>query len=155
MGRSFVTTDGEHGFWMRDTVLEVWLRFLALHIREPDDTDSVQTHEATKCIRDRFLLASTGYFVGCVPHGLEEVVATTEGATLLRSAVESLLQGLESAPKELSIGVLSLMGLEIYGYPGDFGTWRLIEVAHAFLALLDGKITATASSTEFMPGCRY
>ena len=135
MGTSFVTTDDQHGFWMRDSILEVWLRLLALHIREPNENDSARTREAAKQIRDQFLLASKGYFVGCVPHGLEEAVSTPEGATLVRSAVDSLLQALEKAPKELSKDVLNLLGTEGGYYTDDFETWRLIEVAHAFLGL--------------------
>ena len=154
MGTSFVTTDEEHGFWMRDSTLEIWLRLLALHIREPNDYDPAKTHEVAKRIRDQFLLASKGYFGRCVPHGLEEAVATTEGATLVRLAVQSLLQALEKAPKELSKDVLNLLAIEGFVFTDDFETWRLIEVAHAFLGLLDGKITSTARSTAFMPGTR-
>jgi len=154
MGTSFVTTDGEHGFWMRDSTLEIWLRLLALHIREPNDYESAHTHEIAKHIRDQFLLASKGCFNGCVPHGLEEAVATKDGATLVRSAIESLLQSLEKTPRALNKDVLNLLAIDGDVFIEDFETWRLIEVAHAFLGLLDGKITSTAQSTAFMPGTR-
>jgi hypothetical protein len=154
MGSSFVTIDHEHGFWMQDGVLEVWLRLLALHIREPNDNDSADAHATAKRIRDQFLLASKGYFGGCVPHGMEEAAATAEGAAFVRSAIESLLQALEKAPKLLSGDVPNLLAIEDSVFVEGFETWRLIEVAHAFLGLLDGKVSGTARSTAFMPGSR-
>jgi hypothetical protein len=154
MGTSFVTIDDEHGFWMEDGTLAVWLRLLALHIREPSYSDSNPTYETAKRIRDQFLLASKPYFGGCVPHGLEEAASTDVGANVVRSAVESLLQALDKAPKELSKDVLNLFAIEGRQFVEDFETWRLIEVAYAFLGLLDGKITGTARSTAFMPGSR-
>jgi hypothetical protein len=36
MGTSFVEI-GEKGFWMQDSILELWLRLLALHIADPDE----------------------------------------------------------------------------------------------------------------------
>jgi hypothetical protein len=153
MGSSFVTIDDEHGFWMQDGILTVWLRLLALHIREPNDNDSPQAHTTAKRIRDQFLLASKVYFGGCVPHGLEEAAATAEGAAFVRSAVESLLQALEKVPQFLSKDVLNLLAIEDSVFVEDFETWRLVEVAHAFLGLLDGMITGTGS-TAFMPGSR-
>ena len=73
MGTSFVTiTDGitgdEPGFWMRDEMLELWLRLLSLHLPEPNDNGE---NTATPDIRNRWLLASRGYFNGCVPHEME------------------------------------------------------------------------------------
>jgi hypothetical protein len=48
--------------------------------------------------------------------------------------------------------VLNLMG---FGgeFTADVETRRLVEVGHAYLDLLDGKITADPSDTSFMPGC--
>jgi hypothetical protein len=34
MGTSFVSI-GDHGFWMTDSILEIWLRLLALHVEDP------------------------------------------------------------------------------------------------------------------------
>ena len=146
MGTTFVRI-GEHGFWMSDSVLELWLRFLALHVEDPIDSGSPAT-----TIRDQWLLASRGYFTGCVPDGLEEAVSTREGDRLVRSAIGSLMESLKSAPPGLHRGVLNLMG---FGGPDigvDVETWRLVEVGHAFLDLLDGKITTGPSDPTLMPG---
>lgn len=131
---------------MQDSVLELWLRLLALHVEDPVESGMV----ATK-IRDQWLLASRGFFGGCVPHDLEQAVSTNEGATLVRAAIQSLLQGLEAAPNYLGKDVLNLMGFT-GTFTSNIETRRLVEVGHAFLDLLDGKITADASDTSFMPG---
>jgi hypothetical protein len=104
MGTTFVGI-GDRGFWMQDSILELWLRFLALHIEDPVESGSLATE-----IRDRWLLASRGYFMGCVPDGLEEAVSTPEGERLVRSAIHSLLNALKKALNHLSNGVLNLMG---------------------------------------------
>jgi hypothetical protein len=52
MGTTFVGI-GDHGFWMRDSILEIWLRFLALHIEDPVESGSLATE-----IRDQKLVRS-------------------------------------------------------------------------------------------------
>lgn len=37
---------GERGFWMRDGILELWLRFLALHIEDPVESGSLAFYSA-------------------------------------------------------------------------------------------------------------
>jgi hypothetical protein len=147
MGTSFVTIDNEHGFWMRDSVLQLWLRLLALHVEDPMDEDDV----ASK-IRDQWLLASRHPFTGCVPHGLEEAIGMPHGATIVRSAVTSLLQALENGPGTLKSDLLNLLGFAGGAWTRDVEAARLIEVGKAFLDLLDGRIVWTARETSFMPG---
>jgi hypothetical protein len=139
----------DRGFWMSDSVLELWLRFLALHVEDPVESGSLATR-----IRDQWLLASRGYFTGCVPEGLEEAVSTPEGEALVRAAIHSLLEALKAAPSHLSKDVLNLMGFGGGAFPIDIETWRLVDVGHAYLDLLDGKITAGPSNPSFMPGCQ-
>jgi hypothetical protein len=148
VGTTFVGI-GDRGFWMRDSVLELWLRLLALHVEDPVESGSL----ATK-IRDQWLLASRGFFIGCVPEGLEEAVSTPEGEALVRAAIHSLLEALKAAPSHLSKDVFNLMGFTGGTFTADIETGRLVEVGHAYLDLLDGKITAGPSDTSFMPGCR-
>ncbi|HEX3357936.1 MAG TPA: hypothetical protein VHS31_13270 [Tepidisphaeraceae bacterium] len=156
MGTSFVTADGEHGFGMRDGILELWLRLLSLHIPEPADADSDTVHQVSRQIRDKWLLASKGYFNGCVPCGLENAVATPEGRTVVRCTIDSLRAALLKMPPTLDMNVLNLLGFSLRGliWTSDLETRRLIETADAFLELLDGKVIDTASSTARMPGSR-
>jgi hypothetical protein len=157
MGRTFVTIDDEHGFWMRDATLELWLRLLALHMPEPNDHDTKERHATVRQIRDRWLMASQGGFMGCVPHRLEDVATLPDGLLVVRQAIDSLMQSLEKAPKMLDVGVLNLLGIcggGAIAWKEDFEAWRLLEVGHAFIGLLEGKITGTASTSAFMPGFR-
>jgi hypothetical protein len=145
VGTTFVNIDGR-GFWMSDSVLELWLRLLALHLEDTVESGTV----ATK-IRDQWLLASRGYFNGSVPAGLDEAISTSEGAALVRAAIHSLLQALAEAPSHLGKDVFNLMGFS-GSFMRDIETQRLVEVGRAFLDLLDGKITAGPSDSSFMPG---
>src|SRR5262245_43324386 len=155
MGTTFVTlsqgiSGTELGFWMRDGMLELWLRLLALHLPEPTDRGE---HAATIATRNQWLLASRGYFGGCVPHGLEDACATAEGRAVVRAAIDSLLEALQRGSTSLEAGTLDLLGIEGVQFAPIERRW-LREIGQAFIDLLDGKITCTASSTEVMPGSK-
>ncbi|MDQ3815835.1 MAG: hypothetical protein M3347_18155 [Armatimonadota bacterium] len=146
MGSSFVNIAGK-GFWIRDGILELWLRLLALHIEEPTDA------EAPACkIRDRWLLASRGYFNGCVPVHLDDAVSTAEGRALVVAAIESLMHAVKKAPAKLDRHTLNLLGFERGVFTHDPDSEQLIEIGEAFLALIAGEIHSDATSREFMPG---
>jgi hypothetical protein len=155
MGTSFVTlsrevSGKEPGFWMRDGMLELWLRLLALHLPEP--TNSGQ-HRATLAIRNQWLLASRGGFIGCVPDGMEEACATSEGRSVVRVAIDSLLMALQGSSAPIDASTLDMLGIEGTQFAPIERVW-LREIGQAFIDLLDGKITCTASSTEVMPGSK-
>jgi hypothetical protein len=156
MGTTFVTlsreTSGkEPGFWMRDGMLELWLRLLALHLPEPTDSGE---HQATLKIRKQWLLASRGYFNGCVPHGMEDACATPEGKAVVRMALDSLLAALQQAKTPLDADTLNLLGIEEGQFTAPIERKWLEDVGHAFLDLLDGNISCVPSSTEVMPGSK-
>jgi len=94
------------GFWMRDWVLETWLRFLSLHVEEPEPEEG-KGGRATRMIRDQWLLASRGWFNGCVPHGLEEATATEDGLAVVKQAVASLRQALKDSPELIDTSTLN------------------------------------------------
>ena len=146
MGTTFVRLRG-CGFWMSDSLLELWLRLLALHIEDPVEPESLAAR-----IRDQWLLASRGYFNGCVPAGLEDAVATPQGEALVRAAIDSLLGALGSAPARLSKDVFNLMGITNGVFTADIETWRLAEVGQAYLDLLDGKVLTGPGDAALMPG---
>ncbi|MBI5547368.1 MAG: hypothetical protein HY901_26085 [Deltaproteobacteria bacterium] len=147
MGTTFVDID-DRGFWMRDGFLELWLRLTALHIEDPPTPPSIATR-----IRDQWLLASRGYFNGCVPHDLGEFVREPEGRRLILLAIRSLLLKLGDAPDTLDAGVLNLLGFEARFNRG-IEKWRLVEISQAFFDLIEGRIVSAANSTSFMPGYR-
>ena len=135
---------------MRDGLLELWLRLLSLHLPEPNDFGE---HSATPEIRNRWLLASRGYFGGCVPHDMEFACATSEGRNVVRAAIESLLRDLGRNDCPLDAATIDLLGIEgIQFAPIDRNCLK--DIGNAFLDLLDGKITSTAHSTDIMPGSK-
>jgi hypothetical protein len=146
MSRSIVNV-GECGFWLTDSLLELWLRLASLHIEDPVESATL----ATK-IRDQWLIASRGYFSGCVPFSLDEDIATAEGKQLVIEAILSLQKSLKRAPAKIDGNTLNLLGIE-GRFGGEIETWRLIEVGQAILDLVLGKITTTPSDSP-MPGCR-
>jgi hypothetical protein len=135
---------------MRDGILELWLRLLALHL--PDPTDNGESKSAL-AIRNQWLLASRGYFNGCVPHGMEDACATTEGREVVRIAVDSLLAALRRESAPLDAATLNLLGIE-GTYTAPIERRWLLEIGQAFIDLLEGKIGDTASSAEMMPGSK-
>ena len=147
MGTTFVEINRK-GFWLKDGLLELWLRFVSLHIE-----DSPDEHSEEHQIRDQWLLASRGIFTGCVPIGLGEAVSTETGRNIVINAIDSLLALLKDSPDELNKDVLNLLGMS-GKYMNDIKTYRLIEVSEAILDLIDGKIGSDSSDTSFMPGCR-
>lgn len=155
MGTSFVTiTDGtagtEPGFWMRDEMLELWLRLLALHLPEPTDAGE---NTATPEIRNKWLLASRGYFNGCVPHAMEFACSTPERMAVVRAAIKSLMANIDKSDAALSADTLNLLGNDGYNY-FDLDRNRLRDIGLAFIDLLDGRINQTAHSTDVMPGSK-
>lgn len=133
---------------MRDGLLELWLRLLALHLEDPRDHGS-----RVRQIRDGWLLASRGYFGGWVPVNLGEAVRDEEGRRAVVGAIHSLVSALKKGPPILDRGTLNILGIDA-AYCADHETDRLLEVAQAFLDLIDGKIHTTAADTSFMPGSR-
>ncbi len=162
MGTSYVTfgrkadADGVSrggdlaGFWMTDGLLELWLRLLALHVEDALPGEP-ERGAIARAIRDDWLLASRGWFGGCVPHGLQEAVATEEGMDIVRRAICSLQAALAASPDELTPETLNLMGIE-RAFAMPIATWRLRDTAVAFLDLLEGRITSTNHDCALMPG---
>jgi hypothetical protein len=145
LGTTFVSVAGK-GFWMRDSLLELWLRLLALHIEDPvEPAGSTETR-----IRDQWLLASRGFFMGCVPDALDEFVCDERGRAVVVAAIESLLGALARAPDEIDASGLSLLNCGQFTRPIE--RRKLIEVGHAFLGLIAGTLGAEPSDTSFMPG---
>lgn len=142
----YINEEPTSGFWMRDSLLELWLRFAALHIDDPTEPGLANT------IRDQWLLASRGFFNGHVPHGLEEFGNMPEGRKIIEQAIRALDRHLSPLDGVLNGRVLSLMGCG--GDWRDVEVWRLKEINRAMLDLLAGEIEYDPSSTGFMPGCR-
>ena len=155
MGTTFVTiregnTGEEPGFWMRDEMLELWLRLLALHLPEPTNQGE---HSGTHDIRNQWLLASRFYFGGCTPHDMEDACSTTEGQSVVRYAIDSLMAALQKSNAKLHGDTINLLGIEGCKFV-DLDRDCLLDICYAFTDLLDNRIVETARSTEIMPGSK-
>jgi len=121
---------------------------LSLHLPEPTNDGE---NRATLAIRNHWLLASKGWFIGCIPHFLDDDCATQDGREVIRFAIESLLLALGKDSSPLDPWTLNLLGIErIWTAPVE-RRW-LQEIGVAFLDLLDGRIVCDVQSTEVMPG---
>lgn len=149
MGTTLVTIDQAHGFWMRDECLELWLRLLALHL---DEAPEVQTY--VRPIRDQWLLASKGYFGGCVPHALEQFAAEPQSLAVIEAAIIELGGRLTSSMAPLERETLDLLGMDADAFKSSLDRQRLIDVADAFQLLIRGEIREGCSSTDLMPGTK-
>ena len=141
------------GFWINDADLELLLRLLALHI---PDTASTRTEAAEDAqialsIRDQWLLASRGWFLGCVPHGLEGAANTDAGMAVVRTALTALSAALTYMPDGMPGGVGPLLGIEGI-YTEDIPIWRLRACGKALEDLLDGQIVTTSHDSLIIPG---
>jgi hypothetical protein len=152
MSHTFVSLSRERpapGFWINDGFLEIWLRLLALHLPEPNDRGEFR---ATYPIRNDWLLASRGYFTGCIPHSLREAWEVEGGQDVVRRAIDSLHAALSRDSAPLDPATLDLLGIENGQFTQALERWRFIDIAHAFLDLLDGAIEDDSSSNRILPG---
>ena len=140
------------GFWINDANLELLLRLLALQIEDPASTRPTGTdgERAARVIRDQWLLASRGWFVGCVPHGLEETMETRAGATIVRGALAALSVALADAPSTLPRGIVALLGIE-GRFGSDIPIGQLRACADALGDLLDGRMQTTSRDAAIVP----
>lgn len=148
MGTSFVSLDGEHGFWAIDGWLELYMRLLLLHLE-----DSPDRHSPCHMIREQWHLASSGRFSGSVPIFVDGVSSTLEGVRLMLTAIASLSRGLEHAPPILDKQVIRLLWDQQYDrpLPEIVETSKLVEISEALVKLIKGEMGSTASDKVYVP----
>jgi hypothetical protein len=145
MAITFVGAE-QSGFWMHDTILELWLRWAALHI-----DDQCADPALARRIRDQWLLASRGLCRGTVPLDLVADTATGPGRDIVLGAAASLLKSLREGPPVLSRDVINLMGMS-GKFMNDVETHRLIEVSESIIGWIGGKAFGGNVDHSFMPG---
>lgn len=146
METTFVCVRG-NGFWIQDSLLALWLRFLALHAEDQQDPLC-----AASIMRSEWLVGSRGYFPGCLPFELQANVATDEGKLIFLQAVDALLVALRANPGYLDHRTLQVMGMEPC-FPCDVETSLLVEVSLAFQDIVLGQPAAQAPSTFCLSMC--
>lgn len=138
---SFISIDGEHGFWTNNGLYELLMWMLALQLEPAFKTDSV----AARILAQWFSVGKT-QLSGCTWDDLQEFSQDPEAMTVIRGASERLRLQIEAAPDNISPDFLNLCGL-----PG--GRWvnplpkRFLTVfIAAWFDLLDGKVDTTAAN---------
>jgi hypothetical protein len=145
MGRSFVSADNEHGFWMHDTTHELWLFILANRLPTTFDPAS-----KAAAMRTQWIDASKIHAGGIVFDDLSEFASDIEGRSLIREAVQSLRETLTKAPERIDPTALLLFHEE-FAFGGPLLRSRLLETADAWLKLLDAQVTTKAKDGWFVP----
>lgn len=146
MGTSFVSI-GDKGFWMRDAVLCLWLRMVALQI-ECGGNDA----DALTRLRNEWMLQSQIAVPGVVATNLDTIADDETAKQAVSAAIHRVLKSLSAFGDAVEPETLNLLGLDVWAQPEE--TSRLRTIGTAFLDLLEGKITTEADSTDFMPGSK-
>ena len=148
MGSSFVSFDGEHGFWSADRWLELYLRLLLLHLEDSPDRRS-----PCHAIREQWHVASSGACGGWVPVFVDEVKLSLEGVRLMLNAIASLSRGLEQVPPTLDKRVIRLLWDDQYDrpWPDEVETRGLVEISEALVKLIKGEMASTAADEVYVP----
>ncbi|MCI5078345.1 hypothetical protein [Oricola sp.] len=146
MGTSFVGID-EKGFWMRDGLLCMWLRLVAVQIRCGANGDDPLTR-----LRNEWMYQSQIELNGLVSVDLETIAGNDVAEDELCDAIRRVMTCMRALGAEISVETQNLLG--VHGWSVPVKTSRFIEIGEAFLDLIHGRITSTAHNTDFMPGCR-
>lgn len=96
------------GIWVNDSILQLVLRLLVLHVPEPPPGEE---GAESRAIRDQWLLASGVAFTGCVPHELDTISTSANGLLIIRGALKSLSAAMSDMPAELPGPLFSLLGM--------------------------------------------
>lgn len=148
MGSSFTEFRG-NGFWSRDFLLEVWLRVLSLHL-----DDDVHLPGWQHDLRDKWLLASAGFFSGCIYPALDEFLTDSDRIAAILRASDRSIKSLRAFGDYVPAAFLNALGIK-----GIFTSDQPIEyyelIANRFNALLRGELTTDASTSPVLPATRH
>jgi hypothetical protein len=143
MGSSF-TSLGNHGFWARDTTIELWLYLLADEVRKLDEMP-----EWLREASDNWTEQATVGMTGCVSACLDEYASTPERAALVLTLAERALASLRARGSSLPVTWLNSLGLGGPGsyFTGDSPADPFLQTGDTFVKLLRGEITWTAPTS--------
>ena len=147
MGSSF-TDFRNRGFWCNDQLLEAWLRTLSLHL-DNDVHQSGWLHD----LRDKWLLASAGFFNGCVSASLDEFLTDSDRVAVVLKASERNIQNLRAFGSYVPVAHLNGLGLSGQ-FTADFPIEWFELINERFTALLRGQLSTDASTSPTLPATR-
>lgn len=141
MATSFVRFK-EHGFWVDDALLELWLYCLAAEANRLPEIP-VWLMGAAK----NWQLQSQGISTGAIYVGLDETLTSPSRVALVLALCQSAQATLQSHGDYMRYAYLP-------GFPwnpGRITTSEMSRLAVQFARLLKGEVTSTAASSEALP----
>lgn len=133
----FITIDNEHGYWVDNSLHDLWLMLMALH------TDlRLEWYAIESRIAHQWHFAAKHNVTGLTYDGLNKFLAEPGGFEVISSALQRLSDAISKLPEDLT-NEFVLMGFSYY----DIGTRKrsvLAAMAAAFGDLLQGKIRTKA-----------
>jgi hypothetical protein len=146
MTTSFVNIR-DKGFWMQDSLLCLWMRLVALHIECGSNGADTLTR-----LRNEWMLQSGIAVPGVVVTDLNSVADDNAAKQAISAAIHMVLSTLPAFDEAIGPKTLNLLGVGRWNQ--SIETSRLVEIARAFLDLLQGRIETESNRTDFMPGSR-
>jgi hypothetical protein len=148
MGKSFVGFK-EKGFWAHDSSLEIWLEALVKEI-----THMSPLPKWASLIKERWHIQAVAGFNGCINTDLDSLIANDEQKNILISLSERTIETLTSYGKLIPADTLDAMladarKKEFHSrFTRSAPSENFIAVGRAFILLLKGEITTTASAPQ-------
>lgn len=138
MASSFVCFK-EHGFWVADALLEIWLYCLAAEANRLPEIPNWLCEAA-----ENWQLQAQGISTGAIYAGLDETLTNPPRVDLALALCQAALQAHGDFVRHASLP----------GFPrnpGRITTSEMSRLAVQFARLLKGEVTSTASSPEALP----
>jgi hypothetical protein len=148
MGSSFTDFRGK-GFWSRDSLLQAWLRVVALNMGEEVYKEGWQ-HD----LRDHWLLMSGIGGGGCVWPSLDEFLTDEDQVAVILRASECAIQRLRAFGAFVPAAFLNALGFE-YPFDADLPIEWFNRIADCLSALLRGTLATDASNSPTLPATRH
>lgn len=140
MASSFTRFRG-HGFWSSDGQIEAWL---ALLVKELDSTPGLPTW--TLRLKEEWTLQATLHGGGMVCPALDEFASSEHGRLTILGVATAALRRLRAGPERVTIVLDDSDGVPDEVWVDHDKEW--IEcVAEEFIALLEGHVITTASTS--------
>jgi len=103
-------------------------------------------------LRDRWLLASAGYFNGCVSASLDEFLTNDDRVSVIIRVSGRSIQSLRAFGAFVPEAFLN--ALNITQFTADWPIEWFERIADTFILLLRGELTSDASTSPTLPATR-
>ena len=132
MGNSYVSFQ-DRNFRSRDTLLELWLRLLALNLPDEQYKKESWIHD----LRDEWLYQASGMWNGVISPQLDEFCTTQERIDVVLASSDRTIERLKECGETIGARELGLLGLG--RFDTDYPIYYFEQMHERFQALLTGK----------------